>query len=1180
MRAAAVLAVLGGLTSEVSAQLAVIFIKRAEFTQTAGATPELNGFAFDGSAPGDGGQGILQDLLLTTPSGATRVPKYDAGIDRFVVEAHAPTAAALNQDFGPGVYTVSVTVGGFAFGGSLTLPVDSYPSAPNLLPTLWAQPLTVESEITVGWVPWPGPRVEGDVTRLRILADQVEVYVSDLEAEVDHDKVPANTLPAGKTVILQVEFRRVVTQDSTGLLPAQGIAAARTVASLLTAGELPTDVVPPVLVRSIPANGQTNLHSASSVVWQFNEPMDTNEVAVTWSSNINPALIRFSWENENRNLLATYVGNFPAGQKIEWMLNPPGNEAHFLRDRAGNRLAGAPVVGNFWIPGVPAEGCVGATAVEAARFGLFKEIHLTQADGGLPAVRSGSAARLFGFVGTPESSGDWPADLVTLQFPVPPAPPPYQLKGFAYPAPGFARFEQLFATRELMDAAYPAGTYLFQERARDVVTILNSAAVRLDSLEFPPAPRFLSASPVDGASLASGLNLAWVGLPADAVDLVAEFDVVWNEGTPDETVVFHAPDACAGRLLPRTVTSFAVPGNVFSIPGRYSVRLAHYRVVDASGRLGTKHGVTALAQVTHFALDPGGVVNPPLAGIPLETQAPERTNDVPHVITGQATIPAILQVSSDLNSWLPLAVISPIDGKLTAETEGYGFSSVFYRWRPAEPGQIPAPWVAGIVAQTNATAVVQQVVGSEGAVMTLSDAGGGYSLEIPPGALVGFETITLRLAAPTNLPTGSQPLAGVQIEPTGLHLLSPATLAISHGHALIPGEVSGLTWDWRGAETHLVPVVRGPFSANFSVSELAGYGLGVVDVRGVANWQAHMPTDPADQAAHTEALLRLRGFRPGEAAAVVGLNHLRSVFRDRIEPQFRLGASNDDRLDLALAEFDQWRSWLSFQYRVPELGAELQRGLQLGSTALIKALERAEHACDDHDLDGLRKLVKWAHVVQLPPWKDTEVGAQRKRWGYRVESCVRLDVDFTSEISAIDPRAGTGSTRIQGVLPVRYRFNIYDRLQSRFESGRLSILGSTWENVPTPCVYVRSEPQNGMGAADADLRFNLRSRHRLKPDFSQMKVRFYWFPTPDEHIKIRCPLLPLVPTLEFSVWAPGFRAVHAAKLENPGGGIYNFAGWNVVRNGALLAEKRSSASVVGSVLYRENSVLKLLHRSP
>ncbi len=1180
IRTTGLLLALGGWLPRATAQFQITLTKRADYTQAAAGVPVSAGYTFLGVAPGDGGAGIFQNLSLTTASGAKRVPVYRADVDQFIVEEHTATAAALNQTFGPGPYTVSVTAGGFPFSGSLTLPVDAYPAAPQLAPAVLAKPWAVQGPVTVAWTAWPGPRVEGDVIALRLRSGTTELYAADLGGEATEESVPEDTLPPNQTVTLSVEFRRIGVQDVSGLLPAFGLFAARTEASITTVGGAPTDTTPPTMVLSAPANGQTNTVATSPMGWLFSEAMDPTKMAIAWSANIDTNKLTYLWFDQNRSLMATYAGNFPSGERVDWTLNPAGAEANLLRDVAGNRLAGAPVTGNFKMPGVPVDGCPGATPVEAAGFGVFKEVHYQQNFGGVPGLVLSNAARLTAFVGAPNPLSI-SNHLVTLEFPAAPAPPPRKLQAFIYPAPGFATFQQDFTSRELLDTAYPATAYAFQERAQNVATILNTAVVHLATTGYPPVPLFTSVVPTDGQSPAGGLLISWAALPADVGEIVTQLTIVSGEGTPAEKVVYRVPDACAERLLPAKATSAVVPSGILSAAGAYTVRLAQYRVLDSTVRLGARRGVSALAQITHYPLNGGGggATNPPVAVWPMETEPPNNTLAEPLVLTGAATVPAVLQVSADLSSWVSVAVVPPVAGVVRHTNDGYGFTASFYRWRPALPEQVPAPWTSGVAAHTNFSNVARALVRNSGGQLEVTDgAGWNYRLEIPPGAIIGFEEITLRAALPTNLPAGSTPLAGVQIEPTGLQLLAPATLTVRRPAGPLPVGTAGLGWGWRGAETHLLPTVVSNGIARLTAPELAGYGLVAVPAGGPAGWSAHPPTDLGDQWTQGMALLQLRRAGIAAGGADVDLEYLRAYFVERIAPQLRLAAANDDQLDRALAEFIVWRDFANMQERLEQLASELSQGFQLSNAALTAALERAARTCRHHDLDGLRKLVKWGQTIQLSPWRAGSSSAQRSHWQQEVEACAGFEMELVSELQAAND-LGTGTTRVRGVVPIHYRLTAANLLESAFEKGPIDITSATWANVPSPCVYAGSHPSSGAGSADLDLSFNLRSRHRLKPDFKRLQLRINPFlPDAREHHTILCGA---AGSVDLNLWAAGFGQAHQAEIEPFDSGglqIFKLSDWSAVAVDALLAEKQTSHSVPGRLSFQESSQWRLFHR--
>jgi len=128
-------------------------------------------------------------------------------------------------------------------------------------------------------------------------------------------------------------------------------------------------------------------------------------------------------------------------------------------------------------------------------------------------------------------------------------------------------------------------------------------------------------------------------------------------------------------------------------------------------------------------------------------------------------------------------------------------------------------------------------------------------------------------------------------------------------------------------------------------------------------------------------------------------------------------------------------------------------------------------------------------------------------------------------------------------------------------------------------VYAGSHPSSGAGSADIDLSFNLRSRHRLKPDFKRLQLRINPFlPDAREHHTIQCTS---AGSVDLNLWAAGFGQAHQAEIEPFDSGglqIFKLSDWSAVAVDALLAEKHTSHSVPGRLSFQESSQWRLFHR--
>jgi hypothetical protein len=118
-------------------------------------------------------------------------------------------------------------------------------------------------------------------------------------------------------------------------------------------------------------------------------------------------------------------------------------------------------------------------------------------------------------------------------------------------------------------------------------------------------------------------------------------------------------------------------------------------------------------------------------------------------------------------------------------------------------------------------------IGRAGGNLQLTDAAGNsFSLTIPPNALAGVQSITMTpVSSAAGLP-GNKFAAGVQLEPDGLILNVPATLAIQTKSAVPADSAVPIGWHGSGHGLYLNFVLPDVDTMTLSLSHFSGAGVG------------------------------------------------------------------------------------------------------------------------------------------------------------------------------------------------------------------------------------------------------------------------------------------------------------------------------------------------------------------
>jgi hypothetical protein len=216
--------------------------KRQFFNQNSSGAPVL--------APGSPFRFIAQISATASNSVNTAQvqPPAPGGLDPltpdptdtfFAYQQSFPTQAALDAAFVSGAYTVQITA---VHDGNrlatLTLPSDSFPIAPHFTDWAPAQNINPAAGFNLTWDTFSGATALDDI--VLTVSDSVGnslAFAVLLNTATSYD-FPAGTFQGGQTYQVQVQFRHLVSQDTTSYPGVTGSVrfVSRTQANLTTAG--------------------------------------------------------------------------------------------------------------------------------------------------------------------------------------------------------------------------------------------------------------------------------------------------------------------------------------------------------------------------------------------------------------------------------------------------------------------------------------------------------------------------------------------------------------------------------------------------------------------------------------------------------------------------------------------------------------------------------------------------------------------------------------------------------------------------------------------------------------------------------------------------------------------------------------------------------------------------------
>ena len=356
----------------------------------------------------------------------------------------------------------------------------------------------------------------------------------------------------------------------------------------------------PQVVSFAPPNGETNAALNSSLVFVFNQPMDTNVPVLAsfppflvGNLDVTPAnhFLSGTWSADGRTLTCEASSPLPANADVNWTLNP-ANSMLPLTSSSGVPLM--TVSGSFRTGSNGSGGC-DQTGLPPGwgNYSINKTSFYEQTSAADPLPAAQSPFFFGAFVQSPSSGPTVTGGSVTR-----PDNTQDGLQGLG----GSFFFSTNPPTEPALDAAYPGGNYTLrftQTGQPERVIAMTMPALR------PPVPKVANFAAAQAVDATQDFTLNWGAFTGAGANDYISLSVSDTLGR----VAFQAPDLCVPRYLLVTASSIAIPANTLKTNQTYSATLSFGRgFYFSTNAVPQMAGYGSILIGTRFTIDtgPGG----------------------------------------------------------------------------------------------------------------------------------------------------------------------------------------------------------------------------------------------------------------------------------------------------------------------------------------------------------------------------------------------------------------------------------------------------------------------------------------------------------------------------------------------------------------------------------------------
>jgi hypothetical protein len=600
----------------------------SQTTPAAPAPLAAGGFTLVAAAPDFGGAPLATGASVTLPGGAIETMTDVTNDSAYEFRAAADSQTDLDATYPAGDYTVSVVTSLLGtVSPNIDLPSEAYPTIPQIANFTAAQSVDSTMDFAVSYSAFLNPG-QYDDGYIEIDDGGAAIYTDSLDLTATAYTIPANTLVNGKTYRVLVRFRSLQVSYLTSAVSAYAFYNDNWFPLTTVPGVSPN--APPTLANVEPANGGELRDFEQPVVFDFSKEMNPANVAINWTATVNgqaiaisPGAFYYDWSSPS-NLACFYAlgsNGWPAGAVVSWTLSPTAGSPSNFVDSLGNPLAIGANSGSFLAAGGPWN-CPAQTnaPLEAPAFYLSTAADYTQASaaGPSPDPSNGAEAnfyyRLPGGLSALLYGG---APIVAVSVPLAGVATNgargiyVELPLLAHLSQGVADYYYYQYNAALpdpgnLDGAYPSGSYELQLSGLNPANIdspfivTNSVTLTVTNQNFPPAPRFVNYAAAQTLNISNDFALQWAPYAGADTNSFVLLQIQDASGS----LIFTAPDSCAGIPLSAASTGVTIPADTMTAGNSYTVTLLFGSVVSSGASMPgvPGQGYSAIESRTRMAL--------------------------------------------------------------------------------------------------------------------------------------------------------------------------------------------------------------------------------------------------------------------------------------------------------------------------------------------------------------------------------------------------------------------------------------------------------------------------------------------------------------------------------------------------------------------------------------------------
>ena len=455
-----------------------------------------------------------------------------------------------------------------------------------------------------------------------------------------------------------------------------------------------------------------------------------------------------------------------------------------------------------------------------------------------------------------------------------------------------------------------------------------------------------------------------------------------------------------------------------------------------------------------------------------------------------------------------------------------------------------------------------------GTVSAVAADGSSFSLEVPDGALLSGEAVTMTpVSVMDGLPFSGGMLASVDLAPAGLRLIKAATLTIKPSRRATK-ETIAFAYAQDGKEFHPAPFDESAGVVRIDVYHFSGEGVADGTPAEASAASSKYPPSSAEAQAQTTAASASADCKARQCDPNSDPAYRQAVekatgdwFAGSVGPALSAAEGDDGQLGAALADWIEWQL-VAFKLGVTQKFSKQDAQARASAIkGLQNALEQATKRCaKNYETSEIQNMFLWGGIA-IKLGFGTEPGLDEVSINDRARKCATFELRFDSTM-VIKTKAGPVTARRTATVPLEPDISLLRWTGSGQLNGELS-----WPPVPSKCsISIASNPATltvPMATPGINLGFRaLELVVVVDPD------------TPTSLVTVTCPP---APAQSFSVdhWLSGWRIFHKSEEDRVKAKGYVIRNWEWTGvSGPIVATKTyRNSSGAGS----ETTTLTFVH---